>query len=93
MTRARKAVIELGSMSHCHNCVRAVRQGFLCGEDRYRGGNLDHRNQWIEDELLRVSEIFAIDLTAWGQESHRRYRSRTIHPLIDGFIYIHQTAD
>jgi hypothetical protein len=27
---------------------------------------IEHRKQWIEDELLRLSEIFAIDLTAYA---------------------------
>jgi hypothetical protein len=46
--------------------VRAVRQSFLCGEDRHSGNNFDHRKQWIEDELLRLSEIFAIDPSAYA---------------------------
>ena len=66
MARTRKALIALGSMPHCHICVRAVRQGSLCGEDCYSSRNFDPRKQWREDELLRLSEIFAIDLTALG---------------------------
>ena len=66
MTRARKTLVALESTSHYHICVRTVRQSFLCGEDRHSGKNFDHRKQWIEDELLRLSEIFAIDLTAYA---------------------------
>ena len=66
MTRARKTLIALESTSHYHICVRAVRQSFLCGVDRHSGRNFDHRKQWIEDELLRLSEIFAIDITGYA---------------------------
>jgi hypothetical protein len=66
MTRARKTLIALESTSHFHICVRAVRQCFLCGDDRHSGRNFDHRKQWIEDELLRLSEMFAIDITAYA---------------------------
>ena len=66
MTRARKTLIALDSTSYYHICVRAVRRSFLCGEDRFTGKNFDHRKQWLEDELLRLSEIFAIDLSAYS---------------------------
>ena len=66
MTRARKTLIALESTSYYHICVRAVRRSFLCGEDRHTGRNFDHRKQWVEDELLRLSEIFAIDISAYS---------------------------
>ena len=66
MTRARKTLIALESTSYYHICVRAVRRSFLCGEDRFTGKNFDHRKQWLKDELLRLSEIFAIDLSAYS---------------------------
>ena len=66
MTRARKTLIALESTSYYHICVRAVRRSFLCGKDRFTGKNFDHRKQWLEDELLRLSEIFAIDLSAYS---------------------------
>lgn len=70
MTRARKTLIALESTSHYHICVRTVRQSFLCGQDRHSGRNFDHRKQWIEIELLRLSGIFAIDLTAYAVMSN-----------------------
>ena len=66
MTRARKTLIALESTSHYHLCVQTVRQNFLCGVDRHSGRNYDHRRQSIEDELLRLSETFAIDITAYA---------------------------
>ena len=66
MTRARKTLIALDATSHYHIYVRAVLRSFLCGEDKVTGRNFDHRKQWLEDELLRLSEIFAIDVSAYA---------------------------
>lgn len=66
MTRARKTLIALDSTSYYHICVRAVRRSFLCGKDDVSGKNFNHRRQWIEDELLRLSDIFAIQLSAFS---------------------------
>ena len=66
MTLARKTLIALESTSYYHILVRAVRRSFLCGEDRHTGRNFDHRRQWLEDELLRLSEIFSIDISAYA---------------------------
>ena len=85
MTRARKTLIALESTSYYHICVRAVRRSFLCGEDRYTGRNFDHRRQWLEDELLRLSEIFAIDISAYAILSNHYHvilhvdKARTLH--------------
>lgn len=66
MTRARKSLISLEISTYYHICVRTVRQSFLCGVDHHTGRNFDHRKQWLEDELLRLSDIFAIDITAYA---------------------------
>jgi len=66
MTRSRKTLIAPEATSYFHICIREVRPSFLCGEDRYTGRNFDNRKQWLADELLRLSEIFAIDITAFA---------------------------
>jgi hypothetical protein len=54
MTRARKTLIALKSTSLYHICVCAVRQSFLCGEDRHSGRNFDHRKQWVDLSVYAI---------------------------------------
>ncbi len=46
----------------CHVMSRVVRRCFLLGDDPVTGKNYDHRKQWIEDQLIRLSANFGIDL-------------------------------
>lgn len=66
MTRARRTLIALDTTSYFHIYVRTVRNSYLCGHDNATGHNYDHRKQWLEDELLRLSGIFSIDISAYA---------------------------
>jgi len=51
----------------CRHCVsRCVRRTFLCVEDSHSGRSFEHRRQWIEDRLLEVAAVFAIDIAAYA---------------------------
>ncbi|MGS0674826.1 transposase [Shewanella sp. 125m-1] len=70
MPRARSTLISLEDTPYYHCCSRVVRRAYLCGEDKYTGKNYDHRRGWIEAQILKLTEVFAIDVAAYAVMSN-----------------------
>ena len=70
MPKARHTQIALESTPYYHCVSRCVRRAFLCGLDQVSGRDYEHRRGWIEEELLRLAEIFALDISAYSVMSN-----------------------
>ena len=66
MPQPRKSQISLMDTPYYHCVSRCVRQSFLCGVDKYSGQSYEHRRGWVEERLLFLSTVFAIDICAYA---------------------------
>ncbi|GIU05781.1 MULTISPECIES: transposase [unclassified Shewanella] len=70
MPRARSTLISLEDTPYYHCCSRVVRRAYLCGDDKYTGRNYDHRRGWVEAQILKLTQVFAIDVAAYAVMSN-----------------------
>ncbi|MBL1277925.1 MAG: transposase [Ectothiorhodospiraceae bacterium] len=66
MPKPRYAQVSLEATPYYHCVSRCVRRAFLCGNDQLSGNSYEHRRQWVEDKLLELASIFAVDICAYA---------------------------
>jgi hypothetical protein len=66
----KKEVNQLIGTVYYHCVSRCVRRSYLCGVDEYSGQNYEHRRGWLEDRLLYLLSVFAIDTCAFAVMSN-----------------------
>jgi len=73
MATPRKQQISLIDTPYYHCVSRCVRRAFLCGEDNVTGQSYEHRRAWVEDKLLSLAQVFAIDICAYAVMSNHTH--------------------
>ncbi len=66
MTKPRKQLVSLEATPYYHCISRCVRRAFLCGHDKQSGTSYEHRRAWLEEELVKQAQVFAIDIAAYA---------------------------
>tara|TARA_B100000749_G_C18405771_1_gene456814 strand:+ start:189 stop:1184 length:996 start_codon:yes stop_codon:yes gene_type:complete len=66
MPKPRKQQIAIEATPYYHCVSRCVRRAFLCGHDQVSGENYEHRRGWLENKLLELPQIFAIQIAAYA---------------------------
>ncbi|WP_065188100.1 transposase [Shewanella woodyi] len=70
MPRPRRTQMSIEDTSWYHCCSRVTRRAFLFGNDELTGKNYDYRRDWVESLLLKLGDIFAIDVAAYAVMSN-----------------------
>ena len=70
MPRSWKSQIALEATPYYHCTSRCVRREFLCGRDQHSGNDYEHRRGWIEDRILALANVYALDICAYAVMSN-----------------------
>ncbi|NQY38248.1 MAG: transposase, partial [Alteromonadaceae bacterium] len=73
MPKPRSQQISLSSTPYYHCISRCVRRAFLCGQDSLNDKSYEHRRGWVEDKLLALAKVFAIDVCAFSVMSNHTH--------------------
>ncbi|MGX5203220.1 transposase [Aliikangiella sp. IMCC44632] len=70
MAIPRKDQIDPETPGYYHLISRCVRRTFLCGFDKETGISFEHRRQWIENRILELAHVFAIEVYSYAVMSN-----------------------
>jgi len=66
-----KSQIAVEATPYYHCVSRCARRAFLWGEDRFTGRSFEHRRTFIEKEILRLGQVFYLDVAAYCVKSNQ----------------------
>ena len=82
MTSARTLIVDPEASGYYHCVSRCVRRAFLCGYDPVFERDCSHRKQWIEDRLVELAQLFALNVYAYAVMSNHLHVVVQLEPAI-----------
>ena len=76
MATARHKIVDLDVTRYYHCISRCVRGAFLCGN------GLEHRKQWLEDRLERLTSSFAVSVAGFAVMDNHLHIAVRIDPMV-----------
>ncbi|GAA4901432.1 transposase [Ferrimonas pelagia] len=73
MATARQTQVSLQDTPYYHCVTRCVRRSYLCGDDPLTGKSYEHRRDWVEERLLLLGQIFAMEICAFAVMSNHTH--------------------
>jgi len=70
MPKPRNAQVSLAATPYYHCVSRCVRKAFLCGKDFATGADYEHRRVWVEKRILKLGQVFCLDVCAYAVMSN-----------------------
>jgi REP element-mobilizing transposase RayT len=70
MPKPRKQQVSIEATPYYHCVSRCVRRAYLCGTDSVSGQSYEHRRGWLEERILALPQIFAIQVAAYAVMSN-----------------------
>ena len=65
MPQPRKSLVSLDTTPYYHCTSRCVRRAFLCGIDVSTGKSYEYRRAWLEEHILAIGQIFAVEICSY----------------------------
>ncbi|TKB58356.1 transposase [Ferrimonas aestuarii] len=73
MPKARKQQVSLEDTRYYHCVSRCVRRAYLCSKDPYTGQSYEHRREWVQNRLLSLTQVFAVEVLAFAVMSNHTH--------------------